>query len=1006
MADNLSVSISADTTDLQARLAVASSQVRTFGAEVRKLAASYSSAGDDMKGGLLAGLETSIQKADQARAQVSALSSSLSSGGIKEGLASIGLNAREATTGIARMGEELASGNIVGAAPHVAMLALRLGSVSPALLAATAGFGVFAGALAYGATEAVRMESAIAHLADIAAAMGEGNSFGLDQSRALMSTLVEQFGLSVSEAEKVATAVKMIGAASDEQQAKIAVLAVGIGRALNIDPGDAAKTLAAGMMQGVEGVDKLIERYKAWSDADAGRQHAALDTARGMEAAGAKQEGSFNAIGVAISALTARFGGYTDAAQQAARATSEAWEAAGSPGAVPDTAPPTGRPGASQKQTSDQEHLNELLGQANVRLAKEAALRSQINELTAQGGTAGGSGSASLALSDRQHELDQMLLADHDAEISKSRDAAEAAQSGSAQKVSALQAELAAMQAAGVSEQALGKQRAATAAAEREEGANSARIAVQAADTAIKAKQKQVEEELRLVEAYRSEGRITAETATAEKRSLAAEEHGQISAGLQAEKGTPGLTPDELATINNKLLEEDARYAEEVAGIDREGGEQRAADARKISQEIAQTNLEASRLAVEASKSQYAQQLTDGQIGLEQYKTLMQSALQEELAAQLAAIDAEHANDVSGTVQHQAGLDQQRLAYLRYTQAVEELAQQSADKQKEINQKLASDLQSTFQPINQYWQTVMDSMLDRTKNSTQQIEQAFSKMVTSYIEDVAKMLAHWLAFQAATSLGWTKIAGAVGNPFSSSSGGMGALFGELLGGGATGGGAGGAGASVLGSAGRLAAAPFGAAGGASDTAALTLNTTALTTITPPLTALAPAMTSLSPAITTLDASFTTLDASFTTLDADMLGLTAAVEANTAALASSSAGSGAGGALGLTGDLVPSFDVGSWHIPHDTLAMVHQGEMVLPAGDHAETGRKFFSGRGVSQGTGGLTGPSAGGSVSGGHTFVNSPTIHVHPSPGQSLQPADIAAAIGGEMRRFSKFLRP
>lgn len=193
--DTLSVKVSADTTLLQAKLAVASASLKTFSADVRHLAADYRSAGDDAKGSILASLEQSIVKANQARASMTALSTSLGAGGIKAGLESIGLNAREATTGLARMGEELARGNVVAAAPHIAMLALRLGSVSTGFLAAAVGVGAFGAAIAYGVTEAARMEAAIGHIADLAASMGESGTFGPEKAQAAMSVLIEKFGL-------------------------------------------------------------------------------------------------------------------------------------------------------------------------------------------------------------------------------------------------------------------------------------------------------------------------------------------------------------------------------------------------------------------------------------------------------------------------------------------------------------------------------------------------------------------------------------------------------------------------------------------------------------------------------------------------------------------------------------------------------------------------------------------------------------------------------------------
>ena len=68
--------------------------------------------------------------------------------------------------------------------------------------------------------------------------------------------------------------------------------------------------------------------------------------------------------------------------------------------------------------------------------------------------------------------------------------------------------------------------------------------------------------------------------------------------------------------------------------------------------------------------------------------------------------------------------------------------------------------------------------------------------------------------------------------------------------------------------------------------------------------------------------------------------------------------GAGALLGgIESLLIPSFDVGAWSIPHDTLAMVHANEMVVPArGGVADSVRGLLSGGSVaaSSAVGGTT----------------------------------------------------
>jgi hypothetical protein len=76
MADNLSVSVTADTSELRAQLALAQADVRAFGAETRTLANSIRSGGD--ASGLLRGqLEQIVGSAAAAKSNVVSLTGAL-----------------------------------------------------------------------------------------------------------------------------------------------------------------------------------------------------------------------------------------------------------------------------------------------------------------------------------------------------------------------------------------------------------------------------------------------------------------------------------------------------------------------------------------------------------------------------------------------------------------------------------------------------------------------------------------------------------------------------------------------------------------------------------------------------------------------------------------------------------------------------------------------------------------------------------------------------------------
>ncbi len=97
---------------------------------------------------------------------------------------------------------------------------------------------------------------------------------------------------------------------------------------------------------------------------------------------------------------------------------------------------------------------------------------------------------------------------------------------------------------------------------------------------------------------------------------------------------------------------------------------------------------------------------------------------------------------------------------------------------------------------------------------------------------------------------------------------------------------------------------------------------------------------------------------------------------------------AGAAAGAVVAGLASFDTGSWRIPRDQTANVHEGEMIVPArGGVADMFRDFLSGGGEGGGPGG-----------GG-------TTHVHNWNGPVFSKADLAKAVG-EVFKNNPSLRP
>ena len=101
----------------------------------------------------------------------------------------------------------------------------------------------------------------------------------------------------------------------------------------------------------------------------------------------------------------------------------------------------------------------------------------------------------------------------------------------------------------------------------------------------------------------------------------------------------------------------------------------------------------------------------------------------------------------------------------------------------------------------------------------------------------------------------------------------------------------------------------------------------------------------------IDSNVTDAVVAATTANTAAIGLqTVATGANTTAVTTAAAASGGGALGGIAGlfktitSFLPGFDVGSWSVPNDMIAQVHQGEMIVP-NSFADVARSMFSGGG-------------------------------------------------------------
>jgi len=287
-----------------------------------------------------------------------------------------------------------------------------------------------------------------------------------------------------------------------------------------------------------------------------------------------------------------------------------------------------------------------------------------------------------------------------------------------------------------------------------------------------------------------------------------------------------------------------------------------------------------------------------------------------------------------------------------------------------------------FNYIDQQINTMLNGVLQGTQTWEKAMQNFFKNMAISFITQIAQMTIKWLAFKALMTLSGGTVN--IGNPFNALSG-IGSAIGGLVGGGGAGGGAAGGGASssekqltTAVNAGTAATKTLATATG-NNTIGTIANTGGILQQIVGAVQWIAGMLGLTTTTTAQVGTNISLEASNIALAAEMVGLQFAIEALTIVMATKP----------------PGLATGAWSIPNDMHAIVHKGEMIIPAA-HAEALR---SGAGLNYGSNGSSGPSTpvgGGGGGGGGTIA----VTINAMDSRSLQtflqanPQSLARAMG------------
>lgn len=259
MADNLSVSITADTTDLTAKLALASENVKQTTAELSKLSKSMLDAGTTASASLRGGFTEAAAASAGANAEVAKLKAQM----IEASAAATGFAGSTST--ITRemlvLGREAARGNFSRMAGSMTILATTGFGLGTAMLAGAAGVAALVGGLAYFEIEAMKAASAGRALEGIVAF--RGMSIGRDSIDALVKEINKLPGASLADAEAVVAAfLRMKDASVPVMQAMIDILPA-VSAEMGEKMPESAKQLADAMSDPVRAGDAFLEKIGA-----------------------------------------------------------------------------------------------------------------------------------------------------------------------------------------------------------------------------------------------------------------------------------------------------------------------------------------------------------------------------------------------------------------------------------------------------------------------------------------------------------------------------------------------------------------------------------------------------------------------------------------------------------------------------------------------------------------------------------------------------------------------
>jgi hypothetical protein len=923
MADNLSVNVTADATQLRAQLALAQADLRSYSAAVRSAANDIRSTGSATAEQTVA-LEKAAQGYNAARTAVSGLRTALGDGvatarSAAQGLEATGEAAGHGETHIAGMTRELVRlgregmegefsripGSMIVLATRSGELMSALGSLNPAFYAAAAAGAVLTGGLVIMAMRAHETAVALREAANEAVLQGRSGATARADTLAYADALQKTGIMGHAAAVQTASAIEQLTNVTEDQKARINAIAPGFFVALDQDAQKTVKSIGE-----IFGSDTSL---KAYLD-----KYHVLSTEQMTAWAGATNAADRYKIGIdaltaRLDAPIARFKQLNNEASQNA-ALSAAYAIGGS-GALPPVQgallPPTdlGEPGTqapNPQQAQDTETAIKYSAELRKQNELTEALASAQRALTAAQTAGDNAGIATAGAAIKQIQVDMAGLKEPGDADWASKIAEQAKEAGDKAVIAAHDAgqqRVAIMEAGTRAELAVYQ-----AAAQDMTRTDAERLA---------AKRQALDLEMSLVkeqsagEATAAKQAFAAKVAEFDQEIAAARGNASQIMALEQQKldyirQARGATSAEYQNALKQETEAVRTAVDQQIKAIEDGGKRQLADqAAVLKDELATQQI---------TKAQETQEL------LQQAETERDTELQS-LATLIAGLQ-------EGTAAYKAAMDARTKLIQDFATRIKTLQAQTDASTTQSAEKMAQSYISAFSSIGSAAERAFTGLVLRTTTWQRAEQQVASSVLNSFVSMTATMLERWVVLQAA-KLTSDQAAIAVGQAqeLSANTTGMSVLLARwialeegksaITADNAAARAATDSGGSFIGAIGQILARWLGletAKDAATTSGAATRATTESTAAAASLAAIGVAARAQVTAAAAVSAAWAFAD-------------TASLGPEGLAAAPAAAAAAEGTVMAFQG-LIP-LATGAYNIPRDMAAVVHQGEMVVP-----------------------------------------------------------------------------